>query len=88
MKDVTGESEYPGGFCNGTLGFGWDTFDEETKLSERAIDLNNGRAVTMGILGLMVHEQLGVYLLIVGYMSETCYFPWEFVNLIESGANM
>ena len=25
--------------------FGWDTFDEETKLSKRAIELNNGRAV-------------------------------------------
>eukprot|EP00568_Trieres_chinensis_P014914 CAMPEP_0183326976 /NCGR_PEP_ID=MMETSP0160_2-20130417/83523_1 /TAXON_ID=2839 ORGANISM="Odontella Sinensis, Strain Grunow 1884" /NCGR_SAMPLE_ID=MMETSP0160_2 /ASSEMBLY_ACC=CAM_ASM_000250 /LENGTH=276 /DNA_ID=CAMNT_0025495083 /DNA_START=25 /DNA_END=851 /DNA_ORIENTATION=+ len=59
MKDVTGESEFPGDFRNGALDFGWDTFDEETKLSKRAIELNNGRAAMMGILGLMVHEQLG-----------------------------
>jgi len=58
MKDVTGESEFPGDFRNGALDFGWDTFDEETKLSKRAIELNNGRAAMMGILGLMVHEKL------------------------------
>merc|ERR1712127_99889 len=44
MKDVTGESEFPGDFRNGALDFGWDTFDEETKLSKRGIELNNGRA--------------------------------------------
>eukprot|EP00804_Cyclotella_cryptica_P010448 CCRYP_012280-RA/>CCRYP_012280-RA protein AED:0.23 eAED:0.31 QI:0/0/0.25/1/0/0.25/4/311/266 len=59
MKDVTGEGEFVGDFRNGALDFGWDTFDEETKLSKRAIELNNGRAAMMGILGLMVHEQLG-----------------------------
>ena len=56
MKDVTGEAEFPGDFRNGALDFGWDTFDEETKLSKRGIELNNGRAAMMGILGLMVHE--------------------------------
>ena len=68
MKDVTGESEFPGDFRNGALDYGWDTFDEETKLSKRAIELNNGRAAMMGILGLMVHEQLGGDLPIVGAM--------------------
>ena len=58
MKDVTGEAEFPGDFRNGALDFGWDSFDEETKLSKRAIELNNGRAAMMGILGLMVHEKL------------------------------
>ena len=58
MKDVTGESEFPGDFRNGALDFGWDTFDEETKASKRAIELNNGRAAQMGILALMVHEML------------------------------
>ena len=59
MKDVTG-GEFVGDFRNGAIDFGWDTFDEETKLQKRAVELNNGRAAQMGILALMVHEQLGV----------------------------
>merc|ERR1719384_2622876 len=59
MKDIEGTgNEFVGDFRNGSLDFGWDTFDEETKLSKRAIELNNGRAAMTGILGLMVHEQL------------------------------
>ena len=58
MKDVTGEAEFVGDFRNGYIDFGWDTFDEETKLQKRAIELNNGRAAQMGILALMVHEKL------------------------------
>ena len=34
---------------------GWD---EETISKKKAIELNNGRAAQMGILGLMVHEKL------------------------------
>ena len=63
MKDVTGENEFVGDFRNGALDFGWDTFDEETKLQKRAIELNQGRAAQMGMLALMVHEQLGVSLI-------------------------
>jgi len=59
MKDITG-GEFPGDFRNGAIDFGWDTFSPEEKLSKRAIELNNGRAAQMGILALMVHEQLGV----------------------------
>ena len=59
MKDVVG-GEFVGDFRNNCIDFGWDTFDEETKLEKRSIELNNGRAAMMGILGLMVHEQLGV----------------------------
>ena len=66
MKDVTGENEFVGDFRNGALDFGWDSFDEDTKLSKRAIELNNGRAAMMGILGLMVHEKLGGALPIIG----------------------
>jgi Chlorophyll A-B binding protein len=57
MKDVPGTgNEFIGDFRNGYIDFGWDTFDEEEKLSKRAIELNNGRAAQLGILGLMVHE--------------------------------
>merc|ERR1719203_688836 len=58
MKDITG-GEFVGDFRNGFIDYGWNTFDEETKLSKRAIELNNGRAAMMGILALMMHEKLG-----------------------------
>eukprot|EP00527_Entomoneis_sp_CCMP2396_P009525 CAMPEP_0198136416 /NCGR_PEP_ID=MMETSP1443-20131203/60_1 /TAXON_ID=186043 /ORGANISM="Entomoneis sp., Strain CCMP2396" /LENGTH=182 /DNA_ID=CAMNT_0043797631 /DNA_START=23 /DNA_END=567 /DNA_ORIENTATION=+ len=50
MRDITGESEFVGDFRNGAIDFGWDTFDEETQLKKRAIELNQGRAAQMGIL--------------------------------------
>ncbi len=71
MKDSANGAEpgeFPGDFRNGALDFGWDTFDEETKLVKRGVELNNGRAAMMGILGLMVHEQLGSEIPIVGQM--------------------
>jgi len=68
MKDVTGAGAFPGDFRNGFLDFGWDSLNEQTKLIKRGIELNNGRAAMMGILGLMVHEQLGGELPLVGQM--------------------
>jgi hypothetical protein len=69
MKDSANGAEpgeFVGDFRNGFIDFGWDNFDEATKLKKRAIELNNGRAAMMGILGLMVHEQLGGSLPIIG----------------------
>ena len=62
MKDITG-GEFVGDFRNGAFDLGWDTFDAETQMTKRAVELNQGRAAMMGILALMVHEQLGVSLI-------------------------
>eukprot|EP00547_Thalassionema_nitzschioides_P002107 CAMPEP_0194210448 /NCGR_PEP_ID=MMETSP0156-20130528/8509_1 /TAXON_ID=33649 /ORGANISM="Thalassionema nitzschioides, Strain L26-B" /LENGTH=197 /DNA_ID=CAMNT_0038937797 /DNA_START=49 /DNA_END=642 /DNA_ORIENTATION=+ len=62
MKDITG-GDFVGDFRNGFIDYGWDKFDEDTKLEKRAIELNQGRAAMMGILALMVHEKLGVSLI-------------------------
>lgn len=56
-------SDFPGDYRNGALDFGWDSFSDAQKLNKRAIELNQGRAAQMGILGLMVHESLGVSIL-------------------------
>jgi len=53
------EPEFMGDFRNGFLDFGWDKQSDEWKQKKRAIELNNGRAAQMGILGIMVHEKLG-----------------------------
>ena len=47
----------------GFIDFGWDKLSEAAKLEKRAKELNQGRAAQMGILALMVHEQLGVSLI-------------------------
>jgi len=71
MKDSANGAKpgaFVGDFRNNSLDFGWDTFDEKTQLFKRGVELNNGRAAMLGILGLMVHEQLGGSLPIVGEM--------------------
>lgn len=59
MQDLNGKSEFPGDYRNGFIDFGWDKYDDEWKTKKRTVELNNGRAAQMGILGIMVHEQLG-----------------------------
>jgi len=59
MKDVTGTGEFVGDFRNDFIDFGWDKFTPEKKMEKRMIELNNGRAAQMGILGLMMHEVVG-----------------------------
>ena len=60
-QNALGDSpaEFKGDFRNGALDFGWSNLSDATKMKKRAIELNNGRAAQMGILGLMVHEKLG-----------------------------
>lgn len=59
MRNIEGTgNEFVGDFRNGYIDFGWDSLDEEDKYTKRAIELNNGRAAMMGILGLMVHEEI------------------------------
>ena len=58
-RDAFGLAEFPGDYRNGALDFGWDKQSDEWKMKKRAIELNNGRAAQMGILGLMVHEAMG-----------------------------
>jgi hypothetical protein len=75
MRDVPGTgNEFIGDFRNGYIDFGWDTFSEEEKLQKRAVELNNGRAAQLGILGLMVHELIiplgyDANLPIIGHLS-------------------
>jgi len=60
-QNALGDSpaEFKGDFRNGALDFGWDKLSDDSKRRKRSIELNNGRAAQMGILGLMVHEKLG-----------------------------
>jgi Chlorophyll A-B binding protein len=58
-RDSTGLAEFKGDCRNGFIDFGWDKQTEEWKKSKRTIELNNGRAAQMGILGLMVHDMMG-----------------------------
>ena len=56
---IDNEAEFVGDYRNGALDFGWDKLSEDAKKRKRAIELNNGRAAQMGILGLMTHDLMG-----------------------------
>lgn len=51
--------EFPGDCRKGLIDFRWDKQTDEWKRQKRTVELNNGRGVMIGILGIMVHEQLG-----------------------------
>ncbi len=59
--NALGESttEFKGDFHNSALDFGWSKLSDVTKMKKRAIQLNNGHATQMSILGLMVHKKPG-----------------------------
>jgi len=54
------EGSFPGDFSatKFPVGFGIYARDEQDMIDLRTRELNNGRAAQMGILGMMVHEQL------------------------------
>ena len=56
--DKSGKA-FAGDFRNGALDFGWDKQSPEWQRKKRTIELNQGRAAMMGILGLMVHDAMG-----------------------------
>eukprot|EP00980_Cylindrotheca_fusiformis_P027825 scaffold22560_cov135-Cylindrotheca_fusiformis.AAC.36 len=58
-RDQTGNADFDGDFRNGYLDFGWDDQSDDWKMKKRAIELNQGRAAQMGLLGLMVHDAMG-----------------------------
>ena len=54
------EGSFPGDFSASGFPVGWTgDYDEATKEDYRAKELNQGRAAQMGMLALMVHDQLG-----------------------------
>lgn len=60
MKDIDNQGEFVGDFRNGFIDFGWNVFTPEEQERKRTIEINQGRAAMMGILSLMVHDQLHV----------------------------
>lgn len=62
------KAEFIGDYRNGALDFGWDKYDEKTKIKKRQTELNQGRAAMMGIWGLVIHEVMGESILPGGYL--------------------
>ena len=60
-------AEFKGDFRNGALDFGWDKLSDDAKRRKRSIELNNGRAAQMSIIGLWSTRSLE--------MLTTCSHP-------------
>ena len=58
-RDNAGTGQFPGDFRNGYIDFGWDKQSDEWKQRKRTLELNQGRAAQMGLIGLMFHDALG-----------------------------
>ncbi|EJK76317.1 hypothetical protein THAOC_01927, partial [Thalassiosira oceanica] len=89
------EPEFPGDLRNGLGVASWDRFSDEWKARKRGIELNNGRAAMMGILGLMVHEKLshGLGISIYQYAplqlsALFIWYPWliKFYQVVYVGS--
>ncbi|CAM9141832.1 unnamed protein product [Choristocarpus tenellus] len=52
------EGSFPGDMTLTGEPVQWRNWSDEIKTSKRAIELNNGRAAQMGILAMMMHEQI------------------------------
>ena len=73
--DIRNEARHlPGNAQSGVLQL-WENLTPAQKISKRAIEINNGRAAMMGILGLMVHEQLGNLDLILPFGAPMLGYP-------------
>ena len=78
MKESANGAEpgkFPGDFRNGAIDLGWGIFRDEVKLQKRGIELNNGRAAMMGIIGLIVHVKLGETLILVDGTTSAVDLP-------------
>jgi Chlorophyll A-B binding protein len=59
-RDQTGgKAAFVGDFRNNFLDFGWTKQSPAWQTSKRNIELNNGRAAQMGIVGIVSHELMG-----------------------------
>jgi len=57
--DGPSKADFKGDFRNGFIDFGWDKQSDAWKRNKRTVELNQGRAAQMGILGLMTHDLMG-----------------------------
>ena len=69
------EAEFVGDYRNGALDFGWDSFDEATKLRKRTIELNNGKF-------LRCEDPFNAYVHIIFSLFRSFILIKQFYNLL------